>query len=164
MATWQSYIDGMIVNEPMPDGSWLTNICQEAAIIQHDGSFLAQTPGFSLGTYEVTVMDKDEKPQTVTVNEKEILINLAFTGKATTKEAGIRINNTKFMLAKYDSDSKTAYLSKAQGGACVMATATTIIFASYNTSLKMSNGLGQNAGKCNLVVEKLAKMLLANKF
>ena len=160
MATgWDQYIQGMLVNKPLPDGQWLQNVVKEGALILHDGTVVASTPGFALNTYihDVQLDELTKKP--VQVNEKQILVEMVLNGKSTVCEAGVRINNSKYMVAKYDPVRKLAYLSKAKGGACAMAIKTLIVFAAYDTRVKMSDGREQQAGLCNEVVEKLADFL-----
>ena len=162
MSGWAQYITGMMVNKQLPSGAWLQNIVKEAAITTHDGTIAASTPGFQLGqyNYEVQVDEMTKKP--VLVNEKQIFTEAVLNGKSNVSEAGIRINNAKYMLAKYDPEKKLAYLSKAKGGACMMATKSMIIFASYDTSMKMNDGREQLPALCNEVVEFVAKTLLAS--
>jgi hypothetical protein len=163
MATgWEQYIPGMLQNKQLPDGNWLQNVIKEAAIILHNGTIVAMTPGFSLGTYKYDIQLDELTKKPVDVNETQILLEMILNGKSTICEAGIRINNAKYMVAQYDPAKKLAYLSKSRGGACAMATKSVIIFAAYSTEVKMSDGREQQAGLCNEVVEKLADFLIKN--
>jgi hypothetical protein len=160
MASWDAYITGMIMSKQLPDGSWLQNMVQEAAIITFEGVIAACTPGFDLRTYDYTIKVDDINTKTVKVDEKEIVIALAKNGDSKISEAGIRINNVKYMLASYNPDLKLAYLSKAKGGACMMCSKTMIIYAAYSTDLKMTNGVAQSAGTCNIAVDSVAQLLI----
>ena len=162
MATWDSYITGMIMNKQLPDGTWLQNMVQEAAIITFEGAIAACTPGFELKTYDYTIKIDDVNTKTVKVDEKEILLALAKKGDSKVSEAGIRINDVKYMLANHNPDLKVAYLSKTKGGACIMCTNSVIIYAAFYTDLKMSNGVAQNAGICNTAVDSVGQLLLSS--
>ena len=163
MSAWQKYIDGFLVNKQLPGGKWLQKASESAAIVSHAGAIMASTPGFALGTYVYDMHVDDKTVKKVPIDEKKILTQVALTGSAAGFEAGIRINNMKYMLVRYDPGKKLAYFSKIGGGACAMATKSTIVFASYNSTLAMSDGKPQNPGVCNEVVEKLGDTLVANK-
>ena len=162
MSGWDLYIYGQLVHSQQKNGEWLKDVTTEAAIIgKEDGKIQACTPGFKLGEYPYEVLAEDginKKP--VQVNEVNMLKAAVLDGKTTISEAGLRINNTKYMMANYDPARKLAYLSKSGGGACAMATKNLIIFATYENKKKMSNGIEQNAGECNEVVEKVADSLI----
>ncbi len=166
MASWEDYITGMLKSKEQPDGSWLQEIVDEAAILLKDGTMLACTPGFTLGKYEFDAPTPEGTTKKLPIDEAKILTELALKGNAKVYEIGIRINNTKYTLANFmkgeEEGLNVAYLSKAQGGACVATSKTTIVFASYNTTKPMSNKVMQNAGMCNTVVEGLAKFLADN--
>ena len=164
MSAWDKYLNGFLLNKQLPGGKWLQKIAEHAAILSSEGTILAATPGFNLGHY-VFEMKIDEKTvKNVVVDERVGLKQIVNTGKADGLEAGVRVNNEKYMMVSYEPTKKLAYFKiHGAGGACVMATKTTIIFASYNPSQKMSDGVAQNAGVINDVVEKLGATLLANK-
>eukprot|EP00826_Nyctotherus_ovalis_P039540 TRINITY_DN3811_c0_g1_i11.p2 TRINITY_DN3811_c0_g1~~TRINITY_DN3811_c0_g1_i11.p2 ORF type:complete len:180 (-),score=69.09 TRINITY_DN3811_c0_g1_i11:151-690(-) len=162
MSGWDQYINGMIMNKQLPDGTWLQSVVQEAAIVSFDGVLLAVTPGFELKTYDYDIQVDDVNKKSVKVDEKEIFLALAKEGNSKASEAGIRINNVKYMLASYNPDMKLAYLSKAKGGACIMCTKSVIVYAAYSTDLKMSNGVAQSAGTCNNAVDSVAQLLISN--
>ena len=161
MTTWQKYIDGYLLNKQLPGGKWLQKICEYAAILDQKGNVLAKTPGLEIKSYQHEITNEEGKPEKVLVEEGKALVEIVLTG-STKSKAGIRINNKKYMLVKFEGGKKLAYFSKIGGGACVMATKTVIVFASYNTELKMSDGNSQNPGLCNEVVEKLGDMLVKN--
>ena len=160
-AGWEQYITGMLVNKQLPDGNWLQNICSEGALLDMNGVVQACTPGFALTSYKYNVKIDDLNSKDVDVDEVKVFLALAIDGNSKASEAGIRLNKTKYMLAKYDPDKKLAYLSTAGGGACVMASKSVVVFGAYKTSAKMSDGQPQQAGKCNEMVENLAKFLIS---
>ena len=106
MSGWDQYISGMIQNKQLPDGSWLQNVVQEAAILTFDGTVAAATAGFTLKAYEYDIKVDDTNTKKVPVNEKDILLALILNGDSKKCEAGIRINNVKYMLANYDKENK----------------------------------------------------------
>ncbi len=169
---WDKYINGYLMNiqvappksskkpeEKKADKVWIQKISEHAAILDQKGNILAATPGFNLGTYTYDMQVDDKNVKKVPIDEKKILSQVVLAG-ATDCEAGVRINNQKHMLVNYDPAKKLAYFSKVGGGACAMATKTTIVFASYNSSLPMSDGNAQNPGLCNQAVEQLAQVFI----
>ena len=161
MATWQKYIDAYLLSKQLPGGKWLQKICEYAAILDQKGNVLAKSAGLEIKNYEYEITNEEGKPEKVLVEEGKALAEAALTG-STASKAGVRINNKKHMLVRYDASKKLAYFSKVGGGACVMATKTVVIFASYNVELKMTDGTSQNPGSCNEVVEKLGDTLVKN--
>ena len=157
--SWEAFLQGKLCNELQPDQTWVSDVVQEAAIVSYNCDLQAASIGFSLSKYAYDIKINDLETKKILVDEAAILTALATEGKSNLSEAGIRISNAKYTLAYYDPARKLAYLAKTGGGATMMATKTVVIFASYNTQKKMSNGVNQNAGKCNEVVEKLAKEL-----
>eukprot|EP00831_Metopus_contortus_P070768 TRINITY_DN64737_c0_g1_i1.p1 TRINITY_DN64737_c0_g1~~TRINITY_DN64737_c0_g1_i1.p1 ORF type:complete len:201 (+),score=48.08 TRINITY_DN64737_c0_g1_i1:96-698(+) len=159
-SAWDKYIQGFLVNKQLPGGKWLQKVVEHAAIIAHNGTILASTPGFTLGTYAFDLPIDEKSTKKISVDEKAIILSAVLKGTTSTFESGCRINNEKFMLVNYDVPKKLAYFSKKMGGACAMATKSTIILAIYNQNLEMSDGSPQNPGICNEVVEKLAETLI----
>ena len=155
-SAWDKYIQGFLTNKQLPGGKWLQKVVESAAIVAHNGTILAATPGFTLGTYVYDMQVDEKTTKKVPIDEKKIITTAVLTGDVSAFEAGVRISNQKYMMVNYDVPTKLAYFSKIGGGACAMATKTTIIFASYKNSLMMSDGNPQNPGLCNEVVEKLA--------
>ena len=159
---WQKYISGCLWCKQMKNGSWVKNVCEHAAIIDHKGNVLANTKGFTLGKYVYDMQVDEKNVQKVPVDEKQLLINVVLNG-TTDENVGVRVNNEKHVMVNYDPVKKLTYFSKRDGGACAMATNTVIIYASYNQNLVMSDGMAQGPGLCNAVVENTADMLLKNK-
>lgn len=157
-ATWDNIIKGCLKSKQNPDKSWLTNVTEDAAILNHKGVVQASTNPKLFTAYEHEMMTEEGKKK-ISVNEGAILSEMVLTGK-TSCPAGIRIGGIKYMLVSYDKDKKLAYFSKIQGGAAAMATKNVIVFASYSVKLIASDKQAQNPGLCNEVVEKTAKMLI----
>ncbi len=134
-------------------------MCEFAAIYGHDGNVWAQSPGFSLYTYEFDLPQEDGSKKKVTVNEFKSVFE-ATKGNRKGSEAGIRIANQKYMFIKHNPENNSVYLAReGGGGACVVRTAQTIIIGVWNKAAQMSNGKMQNAGDCNELVENMAKYL-----
>jgi hypothetical protein len=163
MSAWDKYLQGFLMNKQLPGGKWLQKCVEHAAIMTSEGTLLSATPGFNLGHYVFEMQIDEKTTKNVVVDERVGIKQVVNTGKADGLEAGVRINGLKYVLVNYDASKKLAYFSKKEGGACIMVTKTTIIFASYSVTQKMSDGVAQNAGICNEVVEKLATTLIANK-
>ncbi len=159
-SAWQKYVDGFLANKALPGGKWLQKITETAAIVSHSGAIMASTPGFTLGTYVYEMQIDPKTTKKVNVDEKKILTQVVMTGGTAGLEAGVRISNKKYMMVKYDPAKKLCYFSKSGGGACAMATKSTIIVATYDSGVNMSDGQAQCPGLCNEAVEKLADTLL----
>ena len=161
--TWETYLSMHVKNKQNPDGTYLQNTTEHCFIADLQGNILASTPGFQLGKYLYDMKIDATNTKKVEVDEKKILIELVNTGKPN-EEVGVRLNNVKYMVSMYDKDKNLFYLSKQKGGACIMKTAQTIIFASYMSEMKLSNNTFQSPGMCNERVEFLAQLLIAAKY
>jgi hypothetical protein len=78
-------------------------------------------------------------------------------------KAGIRIYNQKYYTVHWDDETKTLYLKKEHGGACICITYNYILIGTFNVNSKMQNGVAQNPGELNKRVEGLAKDLISKK-
>ena len=89
----------------------------------------------------------------------------ATKGNRKGSEAGIRMNNQKYMLIKHNPENNSVYLGReGGGGACIARTNTAVVIGIWNKSLEMSNGKLQNAGDCNELVEKMAEYLKSSGY
>ena len=71
------------------------------------------------------------------------------------EQGGLYISRRKYRVAKYLAEIDACYLTgESQSGGCLQRTTQTIVFGAYAKSE------GQNAGDCNMAVERLAKMLI----
>ena len=158
-SSWDKYLNGYLLNKQLPDKKWLQNIVEHAAIVSHAGVIYSSTKGFTLGTYEIEVETEKGGKKKEMIDEKAILAQIVLKGTPIGLASGVRINNEKHMLVRYDPGKMLAYFAKRDGGACAMATKTTIIYASYDKNKTLSDGNTQNPGVCNEVVEKLGDIL-----
>jgi len=102
---------------------------------------------------------EDGSKKKVNVDEFKTALE-ATKGNRKGSEAGIRMNNQKYMLVKHNPENNSAYLGReGGGGACVARTTSAVVIGIWNKSSQMSNGQFQNAGDCNEVVEKIAEYL-----
>ena len=142
----------------------MTNVCEFAAIYGHDGNKWAETPGYSLYTYEFELAQEDGSKKKVPVNEFKSVFE-ATKGNRKGTEAGIRIANQKYMFIKHNPENNSVYLAReGGGGACAVRTAQCIVIGGWNKAATMSNGKLQNAGDCNDLVEGMAKYLAASGY
>ncbi len=65
----------------------------------------------------------------------------------------------RYQTVNFDSEKNLWYLKKQKGGACIAFSAKAIIFGSYSSDKKMSNGAAQTPGECNKLVESLREMI-----
>lgn len=86
----------------------------------------------------------------------------------TLSKVGIRVNNQKYLVIRFDPDMKSLYLRGKLGGACVCMTNLSIIFASYlDSQIVISESeypFPQNAGLTNERAESLANFLRMSGF
>ena len=89
----------------------------------------------------------------------------ATKGNRKGSEAGIRMNNQKYMLVKHNAESNSAYLGReGGGGACVARGTQCVVIGIWNKSAFMSNKQTQNAGDCNEQVENMVQYLKTNGY
>ena len=160
MSGWDAYLHQICNKFDHSTNQYtLTGVCEFAAIYGLDGNVWAQSPGFSLYTYEFDLLQEDGSKKKVTVNEFKAVFE-ATKGNRKGSEAGIRIANQKYMFIKHNPENNSVYLAReGGGGACVVRTAQTIIIGVWNKAALMSNGKTQNAGDCNELTEGMAKYL-----
>lgn len=102
---------------------------------------------------------EDGTKKKVEVDEFKTILE-ATKGNRKGSEAGIRMNNQKYMLIKHNSENNSCYLGReGGGGACAVRTNTAVIIGVWNKQSMMSNGQLQNAGDCNEIVEKMGEYL-----
>ena len=93
---------------------------------------------FKLKVGDVEIADANNPDKLVKhqTDEKKNLLE-AINNRGVTKEAaGIRITGEKYMTVRFDGDTKTWYLKKNKGGACICITNQTIIFGSWHADHK----------------------------
>ena len=165
MSGWEAYIYQLQNKYDTATNQYLiTNVNEHAAIYGLDGTCWAKTAAFNLSSYKFDLEDEEGKKKSVDVNEFVTALE-ASKGNRKGSEAGIRMNNEKYMLIQHNADADTAYLGKAGGGgACIARTNTAVIITVWNKKLEMSNKQLQNPGLCNEVTEKMQAFLKGQNF
>ncbi len=160
MSGWESYIY-QIQNryDPTTQEYTLTNCCTGAALYGQEGTPWAATQGFTLSEYEFEVEQEDGSKKKVKVNEFQTAFE-ASKGNRKPSEAGIRMNNKKFMFLTHQPDNNSVYLAQqGGGGACVCRSKTALVIGIWDKAAEMSNKKLQNPGDCNELVEKMGAFL-----
>lgn len=109
-----------------------TNLCAHAAIYGHDGTPWATTPGFQLAKYGFEMVIDDSNKKTIEVDEFAIVKAIAGGASKSPCEAGVRMCNEKYNVAKHFSEDKITYLGKPHGGACLAMTAQAIVIGIWD--------------------------------
>ena len=140
MSGWESYIYQLQNKYDATTQQYtLTNICEFAGIFGLDGAPWALSAGFALHNYEHELEQEDGSKKKVPVNEFTTAFE-ATKGNRKGSEAGIRMNNQKYMLVKHNSENNSAYLGReGGGGACIARTDKCIVIGIWNKSATMSN-------------------------
>ena len=123
MSGWEQYIY-QIQNkyDPATQQYTLTNVCEHAGIYGLDGTPWATSEGLKLSKYSFDLEQEDGSKKSVEVDEFVTALE-ASKGNRKGSEAGIRMNNQKYMLVKHNPESNSAYLGReGGGGACVART------------------------------------------
>lgn len=165
MSGWEAYIYQLQNRYDATTGQYtLTNVCEHAAIYGQDGTPWAASAGFALHNYEFDLTQEDGSVKKVPVNEFVSVLE-ATKGNRKGTEAGIRMNNQKYMLIKHNPESNSAYLGReGGGGAAIARTNTAVVIGIWNKAGEMSNKQLQNAGDCNDLVEKMATYLKSSNY
>ena len=153
--SWSDYVNFLRAN----------NVCDAAAILNCTDGALVAGDNFMIYAYQFPLPTDDGLGTTpVSVNEANLIVE-AFNRGSVSAPTGLRMNNIKFQIVRFDQDEQTLYLKKPGGGACAVKTGKTIVVGSYNSE-EMITGKNapQNAGETNAVVEKLAKILKTASF
>ena len=160
---WDSYTHYMLLKKQISATEYIDNINEHAFLGDLKGSIVSMSPNFKFQEYDLELPDDNGKLQKIHFNELKAFYD-AITKNFVGSAYGIRLNNEKYALSKYDADKKIGYFSKKDGGASIALTNSMVIFASYNTKLQGGDKIHQNVGQCNLAVEKLAMLLKASKY
>eukprot|EP00347_Sterkiella_histriomuscorum_P018685 403344567 len=165
MSGWEAYIYQLQNVFDATTGQYkMTNVNEHAGIFGLDGTPWAVSAGFNLGNYEFNLTLEDDSKKKVNVNEFVTALE-ATKGNRKGSEAGIRMNNQKYMLVKHNAENNSAYLGReGGGGACVARTKQCVVIGVWNKAGVMSNGQLQNAGDCNDLTEKMAQYLTASGY
>ncbi|CAD8093068.1 unnamed protein product [Paramecium primaurelia] len=150
--SWDAYVTNLTAN----------GVLEYAAIIGLDGNIWASNLGVAaLPSYQADVPDEKNPDVTTKVayDEKAAFVHALTHNGESGNKAGVRINNQKYYSVQFDGESKTWYLKKNKGGACVAWANTVAVFASFSQTINAENGAPQNASDCNKRVIDMAKYL-----
>lgn len=165
--SWHALVEHYLREKRSSEGT-LYNCVESAAIISKlNGAIYASTPNFSLSQYSVTIPNDELGTSTpLRVNETKILLHSIKNGGTSLDEGGLRFNSEKFYLVHYDLDTRSMYLRKSQGGACISWTNVVVIYASWSENEQTSGYLGrsQSAALCNERVESLSNVLFFSNY
>ena len=114
--SWVDWVNGYIINHTESSGEQVFGICRRGVIAAAaDGAIWGET-NFAFQTYEMEMMNDNDEKIKGQVNEFANLLN-AWEGKGKcTGYGGLRFNNEKFVLSKFDEDSNTMYLTSKDAG------------------------------------------------
>jgi len=161
---WDSYLHYMLLKKQVSPTEYIDNANEHAFLSDRKGNVLSLSPNFKFLTYDVELTGPDGKATMVHFIENQEFFNALSTNFEKAGPYGIRLNNEKYMLSKFDKDKATAYFSKKDGGATCALTTTMVVFASYNTKIEGGDKVKQNMGQCNKAVEQFANYLKSNKY
>lgn len=106
----------------------------------------------------------DGSTRSVSVNEIDCALQAA-DGKKNPTDAGLRMDNTKYMLTYYDEETGVAQLARrGGGGAAICKTATGVIIAFFEKEGVDSNGKSQNIADVSAQVSAMATYLKEQGF
>merc|ERR1712222_129852 len=118
--SWVDWVNGYIINHTESSGEQIYGICRRGVIASAaDGAIWGET-NFAFLEYDFELEDDNGKMIKGKVNEFNNLKQAWDNGGKSTGFGGIRMNNEKFVLSKFDEDANTMYLTcSGVGGACV---------------------------------------------
>lgn len=121
--SWQTYVDTNLVG---------TGFVSRGAIIGHDGSSWAKSPGFEVSSAE---------------GQK---IKQGFSDPSGLRASGIHVAGKKYLCLR--TDDRSIYGKKGSAGICIVKTGQAILIGEYDENIQ--------PGQCTTVVEKLADYLI----
>jgi hypothetical protein len=148
---------GLLKKETSPQ-KYIDNINEHAFLADMKGNILALSGNLKFPTYKIKLPNSKGEEVEVEVNELKNFYDL-FSKKFRDPNSccGLRLNKEKYTLIK--EEGTDYYFSKAKGGAMISVTKAMIVFASYNTDLKGSDGVSQNVSQCIKAVSGLSQFL-----
>lgn len=159
MSGWDEYVTTYILNAEEPAGEWTYGVCRRGAIVDSETGAIWGKWEFEFLDYNMEIEDDNGNLVKGRVNEWTNLID-AWNNEGRTKLfGGIRMNNEKFTLAKFDADREVMYLSGLGFGACIAKSNKVFsigVFYKTNDPLQTNTGKTKlaNAGLANSAVEK----------
>ena len=135
--SWVDWVNGYIINHTESSGEVLYGVCRRGTIASFaDGAIWGET-NFNFLEYEFEMEDDNGKMVKGKVNEFNSLKE-AWDNEGRSKSfGGIRMNNEKFVLSKFDSDTETMYLKSPLGGACVAKSGQCFVIGIFYTGTEL---------------------------
>jgi hypothetical protein len=163
--SWSQFVDNYLVNRVNQNtGQVSYNVCEHGAIVGFDGSVLAATPEFALGSYSESVLMADGTSSMAQIDELATLHDAFQNGGMTSRPGGIRIHREKYFVVSYDSERNLMFLRKRNGGACVAKSGTAYVIGTFSAARKTKDFSGredpQNPGAVNIACISLQDVLL----
>jgi profilin len=126
-AGWQSYVESNMV---------MTGFVTVGAILGHDGSIWAISPGFNVSA------DETKK------------LFAGYSDPSPLRAGGLFINGQRYLVLK--ADDRSIYGKKGTGGVITVKTGQAILVGLYDEKIQ--------PGQCANVMEKLADYLIENSY
>ncbi len=155
---WDAWVNGYIINHYEKDDECVFAICRRGAIVGLDGLVWGQV-NFQFETYQFDQLDDDGNVcNSFTVDEWTNFNTCWESQGKKMLPGGIRMNNEKFLLAKFDEDREVMYLTGQNMGACIAKAGSCFcIGVYYKTGEPLQTSLGNtrnySAGNANGAVE-----------
>lgn len=164
--SWVDWVNGYIINHTNENtGEQTYGICRRGVIAAYENGAIWGETNFAFMEYDMKIEDDNGKEISGKVNEFNNL-KKAWENNGVCKEfGGIRMNNEKFVLSKFDADNNTMYLTcSGVGGACVTKSEQCFVIGVYYKAgeLTTSTGAKKNFsnGNCNAAVENCRDKLV----
>lgn len=162
--SWVDWVNGYIINHTESSGEQVYAICRRGCIAAAaDGALWGET-NFAFLEYDLEIEDDDGKMIKGKVNEFNNLKAAWENNGRCSAFGGVRMNNEKFVLSRFDEDTNTMYLKSGNGGACVTKSEQCFVIGVYykEGDLTTSTGAKRNfsAGNANAAVENCRDKLV----
>jgi len=165
MSSWEEWVNSYIINHIEASGECVYAICRRGAIVGLDGAMFGAIH-FEFLTYEYEQENDDGEINKFVVDEWQNLKYCWDNQGTKLLPGGIRLNNEKFIVSKFDEDEKVMYLTGKDMGACVAQSETCFCIGVYykcgGEPLQTSAGNSRNysAGNANGAVENCRKKMV----
>jgi hypothetical protein len=117
--SWVDWVNGYIINHTESSGEVVYAICRRGVIACANTGAVWGEVNFNFHNYELSMEDDNDQIVKGQVDEFKSLLNAWSNKGKCTLFGGIRFNNEKFVLSRFDEDTETMYLTNPDGGCCV---------------------------------------------
>ena len=163
--SWVDWVNGYIINHTETSGEQIYGICRRGVIAGYaDGAIWGET-NFQFLEYDLEIENDDGNMIKGKVNEFQNLKGAWENQGKASGFGGIRLNNEKFVLSKFDEDAGTMYLTcKDVGGACVTKSEQCFVIGQYYKKGDITTSTGgkrnYSNGNANAAVENCRDKLV----